>query len=91
MATLLIGYDLDAPGQDYKPLYAAIKALGDGWWHHLDSTWIVTTSLTVTQARDRLLKHIDTNDKLLVTDITADAAAWYGFNSKGSQWLKDNI
>jgi hypothetical protein len=40
MGTLLIGYDLDKPGQDYSNLVAEIKRLG-AWWHNLDSTWLV--------------------------------------------------
>ena len=42
MATYMIGYDLNRPGQDYPALIDAIKRLGT-WWHHLDSTWIVVT------------------------------------------------
>ena len=39
---LLISYDLIDPGQDYSGLYEEIKA-ADAWWHHLDSTWIIST------------------------------------------------
>lgn len=51
MGTLLIGYDLDKPDQDYSDLIAAIKKLG-AWWHHLDSTWLVKSDLTPKEARD---------------------------------------
>ena len=43
MGTLLIGYDLDKPGQNYESLFVAIKTLGE-WWHYLDSTWLVATN-----------------------------------------------
>ena len=49
MGTLLIGYDLDKPDQDYSDLIAAIKKLG-AWWHHLDSTWLVKSDLTPKEA-----------------------------------------
>lgn len=39
-ASILVGYDLNRPHQDYGDLIDAIKALGT-WWHCLDSTWIV--------------------------------------------------
>lgn len=90
MSTYLIGYDLDSPGQDYSDLIAAIKALG-AWWHHLDSTWLVVSELTHTAIRDHLKSYIDSNDELLVINVSGDAAAWYGFSDKGSQWLKDNL
>ncbi|BFN29512.1 hypothetical protein PSCT_01142 [Pseudomonas sp. SCT] len=89
MASFLIGYDLNQPQQKYADLIAAIKELG-AWWHHLDSTWIVKSELTCTQIRDALKPHIDGDDELLVVKLTG-AGAWAGFNSKGSQWLKDNL
>jgi hypothetical protein len=37
MNTLLVGYDLNKPGQDYAELKEYLKAQGT-WWHALDST-----------------------------------------------------
>jgi hypothetical protein len=90
MNTILIGYDLNASGQNYDDLIAAIKGLGT-WWHGLDSTWIVKSSLSAADVRDLLRSEIDDNDELLVVDITGDAAAWYGFSDKASQWLIENL
>lgn len=90
MNTLLIGYDLNRPGQNYPDLIEAIKGLANGYWHHLDSTWIVRTALTAEQVRDALRLHIDPTDELLV--ITASApAAWSGFNESGSAWLRKHL
>lgn len=88
MSTKLIGYDLNSPGQNYSDLIEAIKELG-AWWHHLDSTWLVKTDKSATQLRDDLKKHIDSEDELLVVDVTGDARAWVGFNTSGSTWLKE--
>lgn len=88
MATKLIAYDLNAPGQRYNDLIDAIKKLGL-WWHHLDSTWLVKTSKTSVEVRDELKKYIDTGDELLVVDVTGDNRAWSGFNESGSKWLKE--
>eukprot|EP01133_Synstelium_polycarpum_P023115 gene23115-27715_t len=71
MATKLIAYDLNSPGQKYDDLIAAIKDLG-AWWHHLDSTWLVKTTLSTSALRDSLKKHIDSGDELLVVDVTGD-------------------
>ena len=51
MNTLLVGYDLNRPGQTYSDLIGYMKGLGT-WWHHLDSTWLVRTSLSASEARD---------------------------------------
>ncbi|MGA5409462.1 hypothetical protein ACPCSC_19635 [Streptomyces lavendulocolor] len=87
--SMLISYDLNRPGQDYESLIKAIKGLG-GWWHHLDSTWVVTTTSTAVQVRDTLKVHLDANDELLVVALTGQGA-WTGFNDKGSKWLKENL
>ena len=65
---LLISYDLTKPGQDYTGLYNEIKK-ADNWWHHLDSTWIINTKHPPEHWADRLLKHLDNNDSLLVVEI----------------------
>jgi len=88
--TILIAYDLNSPGQGYKELIEKIKSLGL-WWHHLDSTWIVKTAQSPKAVRDLLKPLFDTNDELLVIDISGCHAAWEGFNDSGSKWLKNNI
>ncbi|MFF8326083.1 hypothetical protein ACH49M_12680 [Rhodococcus qingshengii] len=88
MATKLIAYDLNSPGQKYDDLIAAIKDLG-AWWHHLDSTWLVKTTLTTSELRDVLQKHLDAGDELLVVDVSGDSRSWRGFNDSASKWLKE--
>lgn len=89
MATYIISYDLNSPGQDYTSLHDAIKSYKT-WWHHLDSTWCIVTDDTAAKVRDNLKKKMDSNDKLLVVK-SSGVGAWFGFNSKGSEWLKDNL
>lgn len=90
MNTILIGYDLNKAGQDYAELIKSIKAYGT-WWHHLDSTWLIRTESSAKEVRDALKPLIDTNDELLVINVTGRAAAWSGFNEKGSNWLKEHL
>lgn len=91
MATILIGYDLNKRGQDYTSLIEKIKSLTEGWWHCLDSTWFIKSSLTPVQIRDVLRSYVDSNDELLVMDVSGDAAAWSGFDDACSKWLVDNL
>mgnify|MGYP001237784991 CR=1 FL=1 len=88
--TLLIGYDLnkEVGSEGYNELIAAIKTVG-AWWHHLDSTWLVKTHKSAVEVRDTLLGHLDSNDELLVIDVTSQPRAWTGFNASGSKWLKE--
>jgi len=89
MSVMLIGYDLRKPGQDYVPLFDEIKRLGE-WWHCLDSTWMVNTTVSVEQARNRLLTKMDQNDQLLVITVVRPAA-WSLTNPICSQWLTDKL
>jgi hypothetical protein len=94
MATFLIGYDLNRPNRDdaYADLFGAIKQASNGtWWHHLDSTWIIhSDKANETAILNELLPHIDDNDEILVVRLVG-TGAWYGFNQKGSDWLKQNL
>ena len=91
VATLLVGYDLNKPGADYEDLFTALKRAGSDWWHCLDSTWLVKTTLSASQLRDRLRRVIDANDCLLVMDVTGCARAWAGFSDECSTWLKERV
>lgn len=87
MSTMLITYDLNSPGQDYKELGEAIKSLG-GWCHNLDSTWLATTSKTTAEVRDFLAKYLDPSDELLVINVSGDGWATRGFSQEANDWLR---
>lgn len=86
VATLLVAYDLNSPGQKYDKLIAALKEYGT-WWHHLESTWLVKTTNSLKEVHDDLRQYLDDNDELLVIDVSGDPRSWSGFNQKGSDWL----
>jgi hypothetical protein len=88
VGTYMIGYDLNGPAKDYEDLWEAIKQL-DAWWHHLDSTWLVKTSESAVAIRDKLKGYLDTDDELLVVNVSGAERAWCGFDESGSKWLKE--
>jgi len=90
MACLLITYDLNTPGQDYKDLHEVIKNLGTSWWHHLDSTWLVTTTLTPSQAWDKLAAVADKNDTFLIVNITGDTYSGW-LPEDAWTWIRNSI
>jgi hypothetical protein len=87
---LLVGYDLNRPGQNYPELFAQLRAF-PGWWHCLDSTWLVRATLTAEQLRNQLRPHVDPNDELLVLDVSGDAWAWVGFDQQCGSWFATNM
>lgn len=84
MAVHSVNYDLKKPGRDYQPLYDAIKKYQH--CHALESTWLIDTTQTPAQVRDNLKKHIDANDKLLITRLQGNWATNY--SDRCSDWLK---
>ena len=86
---LMVTYDLNAPGKDYKRVHDAIKGLGP-WWHYLDSTWIAVTPLSPSQAWDVLAKSFDETDSCLVVDITGDSFSGW-LPREAWDWLNKHI
>ncbi|HET8595066.1 MAG TPA: hypothetical protein VFM07_07450 [Intrasporangium sp.] len=85
MAVKLITYDLKRSGRRYAKLHDEIKSVGD-WWHYLESTWLVDTSLSCDDIVDRLHKHTDPGDGLLVVDVSgADRQGWLSQDAWG--WI----
>ena len=65
MALILITYDLSRGSrEDYDDLYEELKRDG-GWWHYLESTWILSTDETPAEVSERLRTHLDRGDRLL--------------------------
>lgn len=90
MKVYLIGYDLRKTGQDYETLTTKIQGLGS-WWHCLDSTWLVKSNKTAIEIRDYLRQFVDSNDVLLVAQISSGIWASYGFQGDCAEWLKNNL
>ena len=90
MAIYVIGYDLHRPGRNYPELFEAIQSLDSNWWHCLDSTWLVGSLLGASQIRDRLKRHIDANDSLIVLEIASNWAT-AGLADNCNEWLRNRV
>jgi hypothetical protein len=88
MATLLVGYDLNAPRKDYKSLIGRLKKVGTTRWHCLDSTWLIKTEQTPELLAKDLRRFMDRDDELLVIDVTR--RGWYAY-LKSHDWLQANV
>lgn len=88
MATYSVSYDLNKPGQNYNELYEELQKFS--WWHYLDSTWLVVSTLSASEIRDRLKKHLDSSDELLVVRAGTGWAS-YGLPDKANTWLHQHL
>jgi hypothetical protein len=75
-------------GENYDGLFAALEAMGTGYWDSLDSTWLITTEKTPAQIRNEIKQYLKDNDRLLVMRY-GDGAAWFGFKDGCQTWLED--
>ncbi len=91
MAIYMIGYDLHpVKGGNYDKLFAALEAMGTGYWDCLDSTWLIITEKTPAQIRDEIKPYLTDDDRLLVM-CYGDGAAWLGFKNECQTWLEDKL
>ena len=90
MNTILISYDLQAPGKDYSRLWEHLKSYRN-WAKPLESMWLLRTALTAIQVRDAAVKHVDQNDKIVAVDVTGKQVAWNNLSSDILQWIGSTL
>lgn len=75
MATYLVSYDLMKPGQSYDTLIRSLEKAGAK--KALLSAWFLQTTSSATEVRDWLMKLVDANDRIFVTEATG----WASYNT----------
>lgn len=90
MSAVMVGYDLNTPGQNYAKVHEAIKALGT-WCKPLESTWLVSAyGLTAAGANAKLKAAFDSTDRWWVVDVTGDDhAGWLAQDAV--DWIQKHV
>ena len=88
MKAYIISYDLTNPGKNYEELLKKIKTYK--WARLGGSAYAVISYNTAVEIRDNLKLALDSNDKLFVGTLVAQAA-WSGLPEEVSKWLINNI
>ena len=87
LKTFLISYDLQKSA-DYTNLYDLLKS-ADGWWHYLESFWIITSRFELSYWRDKLINSIEKDDTFIIIEI--EKGKTDGWLSKDAwKWIKSN-
>ena len=86
----LVAYDLRAPGRKYTRLHEVLKAQ-NGWWHHLESVWIVLSDRSADELFDLLRPHLDPNDRLFITALDPGKARQGWLPKDAWDWLDQHI
>ena len=84
----VVSYDLRKPGQDYKGLFDELQT-SPGWWHYLESTWLIATSESANELYNHLRKYLDRDDSILVIQAGIDRQGW--LPKKAWEWIDQNL
>jgi hypothetical protein len=90
MRSLLVSYDLIAPGRNYDSLHKFLKSQY-AWAKPLESFYILKTDRSAEQFRNDVLPYVDRNDKVFVIDVTGDTAAWQNMPNEMAVWITKNL
>lgn len=74
MKTYVVSYELRKK-KNYIGLYEQLKA-SSGWWHYIDSTWLVATEESANELYNRLKPHLDQEDSILIIQAATDMQGW---------------
>lgn len=84
-----VSYDLKNAGRSYKDLYDEIKKC-DSWWHYLESTWLISSTLSANELADKFMKYIEQkSDLLLVIEVNDNYQGW--MPKDAWVWLRDEL
>ncbi|NOI36564.1 hypothetical protein F0250_21960 [Vibrio cyclitrophicus] len=85
---LFISYDLNSPGQNYDNVIKEIKTLGS-WAKVQKSFWYVDSTLTATEALNRVWAKMDQNDTLIIVNATSGDASWQNLSNEVASHIKN--
>jgi len=88
MATLLVTYDLNSPGQNHAKILETIKNYNK-WARLSESSYAISGAITPNGVFEKLKPHLDKNDQLYVINLTNP---WMGRGPEDvNDWLDNNL
>jgi hypothetical protein len=71
----VVSYHLRKPGKNYVELTEQLRN-SPGWWHYLESTWLISTRESADELYNRLHVHIDEGDSILIIEAGRRRQGW---------------
>jgi hypothetical protein len=82
-----ICYDFNRPVEHrYMAFFEYLKTVGP-WCHYLLGTWLVATSLTADEIRNKLASFLDKDISLLIMEVGQDISGWLPKNAW--EWIQE--
>lgn len=89
MAAYMITYDLNSTGQKYEEVKKAIKDLSTAWCSYWKSSYLIKSNLTSQEITDKIIPHLDSNDRLIVNEVINNYQGW--LSEKQWTYIRENI
>lgn len=90
MKTFAVSYDL-IKRKDYPELWKALNAFSSKL-HLLGSTWLIRSDDTAYNICVALIKHIDGDDKLIVSELVPKGSTWtMSLPEAARKWLHEAL
>ncbi len=89
MSVYLVSYDLNKNSKDYEGLYNVLK-VNQAWWHYLENTWLVVSSLDKMSFYNQIKPHIDEDDSLFIIELEGNNYTGW-LPQKAWDWLDKNL
>lgn len=90
MNVYLVTYDLKQSGRNYTPLYEILKS-AVGWWHYLESTWLLASPLPIEEWQQRIRGVIDQNDLFMIIRLDRGTVYTGWLQQKAWEWMRQNL
>lgn len=91
MNTYWVNYDLNQSGQHYSELIEFLEAEDHGWAKPLKSSYFIESSMTASELLDAVMRRVDSNDQVVVVEVSGQSWAGYGMPSDVGAWMERNI
>lgn len=85
MAVVLVTYDLQKVEQNYHRIHDYLKSFS--FCKQLEWVWLLDTTESVSNIRDRLKQLVDREDIVFVAQLERN---WASVNYPGAEWLNDS-
>jgi hypothetical protein len=89
MTVYCVSYDLRGKERpQYKSLIDELQR-SSGWWHHLESTWLICTNESADQLYGRLWPHMHKDDSLLIIEVRDNCQGW--LKARAWAWITASV
>jgi len=89
MRLFLISYQL-IPVRANEALIAELQK-SEGWWHHLDYTWLIATHETADELYSRIANHLLKSDRELIVELTPGSEYQGWLPKDGWDWIAKHL